>query len=200
MAITDTQINNAIPLTGGSTPHPTQANQVLTNELLKAIRDEVATAITAANLEQSTGTQTDKAMSQDAITTAVGSSVSKSGLLAGTGSATDNAMSQKAVTDQLIGVGQTWTNVTASRFFVTNYTNDTGRTIVVNCSPNITASSVDTSILGFVDGVIVQALGVPETSAVLGYSIGYISLIVPPGATYRIEAANLSNVRWLELR
>src|SRR5699024_8264614 len=55
-----------------------------------------------------------------------------------TGGSTTNVMSQKAVSDQLLGVGQTWQDVTSSRSPDTVYTNTTGRAIVVSVTTNST--------------------------------------------------------------
>lgn len=98
-----------------------------------------------------------------------------------------------------IGMGQTWTNV-ASRNFATNFTNTTGRTMNVICSPNITTGGLEAILFGYIDGAIVQAISLPSHITAASYPIGYVSLIIPPGSTYRVDAANVLNIRWKELR
>src|SRR5699024_3080270 len=77
----------------------------------------------------------------------------------GTGSSTTDVMSQKAVSDQLLGVGQTWQNVTAQRELDVTYTNTTGRAIsvsVVHTSPASADQIYRISIGLTVDGGIIQ--------------------------------------------
>lgn len=92
-----------------------------------------------------------------------------------------------------LGVGQTWQNVTASRAFNTNYTNNTGRTIEV--SVICTSEAGVRTLEPLVDGV---SLGQSYDS-----SSGRITrtFIVPKGATYRVNLSGPSTLHyWVELR
>lgn len=95
-----------------------------------------------------------------------------------------------------IGHGQTWQNVTSSRALGVNYTNSTGRPIMVmvHCTGN---SPNGMGFIITVDGVI-AAEGRSDAS---GYGPG-LSVIVPPGATYSsvINLFTGALSRWTELR
>tara|TARA_R110002073_G_scaffold336570_1_gene535634 strand:- start:3542 stop:4639 length:1098 start_codon:yes stop_codon:yes gene_type:complete len=94
-----------------------------------------------------------------------------------------------------IGVGQTWQDVTASRSIETNYTNTTGRPIVVKC---IFSSSTGTTVDLYVGGVVASS------STRVGSSSGSpttkeVGAIVPAGAVYRI-GNGVNSYSWVELR
>jgi len=115
-------------------------------------------------------------------------------VLTSTGSA---AAWQAPSTAQMIGVGQSWQNLTSSRSLGVTYTNSTGKPIMVMV---LCGSSTNTGI-GFiitVDGVIAAEA---RTAGGSGFGPG-LSVIVPPGATYS-STINLYTgylVRWTELR
>lgn len=93
-----------------------------------------------------------------------------------------------------IGVGQTWSDVTASRAFGTTYTNSTSKPIQVSiCANNSTASHLNLSVSGVTTAKIVLAAG--NTG-------GAAQSIIPVGATYvaTVTAGTASNVSWSELR
>lgn len=127
-------------------------------------------------------------------------SASKSNITQSTGSSTTDVMSQKAVTDKLLGVGQSWQNVTSSRTLNTNYTNTTGKPIFVSYrGGGATEAPAVASIL--INGVVISAVWYYNPSA-LGDSHGAeIQSVIPPSAVYRVEQTN-STVKgtWLELR
>ncbi len=95
-----------------------------------------------------------------------------------------------------IGYGQTWQNVVASRALATNYTNTTGKPIMVMvlCHSS-TANGIGVQIT--VDGVI-AAEGRDDAS---GYGPS-LNTIVPPGSVYRADINLYSGVlvKWSELR
>ena len=94
-----------------------------------------------------------------------------------------------ALTSDVIGVGQTWQNVTASRAANTTYTNTTGRPIQVSVVLN--QNNISGSIS--VDGGIIES-----STMVTGYSNpASVSAIVPNGSTYSV---NVTFSRWSELR
>lgn len=85
-----------------------------------------------------------------------------------------------ATESQVIGVGQTWQDVTGSRVSGTTYTNSTGKPIMV--------------ILTFAGGSANLTINGIQTGA-----IGYLQCaIIPNGSTYSSNGATVS--KWLELR
>ncbi len=98
-----------------------------------------------------------------------------------------------------IGVGQTWVDLTDSRAFDTDYTNNTGRPIMVNAAPEGYEVTDDEKIAAYVDGVLVYAVQ-GATSRANHYQTYNVSFIVPAGATYRIVGLNRALFHWAELR
>jgi len=93
-----------------------------------------------------------------------------------------------ALTSNVIGVDQTWQDVSASRVAGTIYTNNTGKTIFVFVYVTVSATRqffVNGLTVGYFSGAIGQ---------------GGASSIVPNGGTYQISAAVTSIVAWAELR
>lgn len=87
----------------------------------------------------------------------------------------------------LIGVGQTWTNVSASRAVRTTYTNTTGRPIQLFINAN------------FDNGYI--TLNGTKHFIADAAAWGWINLIIPNGDTYMIEGSGDQKIlTWLELR
>lgn len=84
-----------------------------------------------------------------------------------------------------IGLGQDWVNLATSRALNTNYTNTTGRTLVVSV---FGATNSGTTI--FVDGV---------TISTINYSSVPLSTfsLIPDGAVYQAVS---SKTQWMELR
>lgn len=91
----------------------------------------------------------------------------------------------------LLGSNQVWTNVGGSRALNTTYTNTTGKPIYVLVS--LAANATNFTVSGLVNGTIVAVTNVTGTLTVL------VPLIVPPGATYRIDTST-SITSWFELR
>jgi len=90
-----------------------------------------------------------------------------------------------------LGVGQTWQDMTASRAKNTNYTNTTGRTIMVS---GWFSDSNTYTITGYIDGV-------PVAAWYCGASFVYtMNLIVPAGSTYQVYNSGATLTKWFELR
>ena len=86
------------------------------------------------------------------------------------------------------GSGQTWQELTASRFVNVTYTNSTGRTIAVAIDSSGNSS---TGGILLVDGVqVFWGTATPQATPFF--------TIVPPGSTYRFNHTSFS--KWLELR
>lgn len=108
----------------------------------------------------------------------------------------DSALSAaqgKILNDKLVGVGQSWQDVTLSRVSGTTYTNNTGRPIQVSLS--IQDNSQNSSFTVIVGGIVI--VNVLDFGASGTYPI---SFIVPIGSTYSVNR-NTNTIRlWAELR
>lgn len=96
-------------------------------------------------------------------------------------------------TAPVLGVGQTWQNVTSSRAVDTTYTNTTGRAIEVMVGFIATSSSSVTVVLNGLPRIGNSSTGMG------GDDYCGLSFIVPAGSTYRIETTS-GTLTWLELR
>ena len=106
-----------------------------------------------------------------------------------------SAAQGKVLNDKMLGVGQTWQDVTSSRFSGVTYTNNTGRPIVATVSVNDSGGfSPVTVVVGGVTIINIEDIGVRGTIP--------ITFVVPIGATYRFNSnPNLNPIRaWAELR
>lgn len=96
---------------------------------------------------------------------------------------------------QMIGVGQTWQNVTASRALGTTYTNTTGKPIAVM------VRGIGSAAGNFVS---LDVVGVPAGQTGIQASGQYSALfsIVPNNASYavNITAGTYTNIIWSELK
>jgi hypothetical protein len=97
-----------------------------------------------------------------------------------------------ALTSNVIGVGQTWQNVTSSRALGTTYTNSTGKPIQVSMNFAST-SSTSYAYTVAVDGVTI-------VSMTTNYVCPNFNFIVPDGKTYVVSATGNSLGYWAELR
>ena len=101
--------------------------------------------------------------------------------------------SAAAVEAKLIGFGQTWQDVSASRAIGGGpYTNGTVRPILVCIAT--TAVSATNQVTAFVNGVPVAHNGLTSGATAT------LSFIVPPGSTYQLTAVNSTVLYWSELR
>jgi hypothetical protein len=93
-----------------------------------------------------------------------------------------------------IGVNQTWQDVTSSRAFSTNYTNSTGKPIMVSINLYNGGGGPSSGIGLIVSGILIGNAYQP------GIANGFAQLtaIVPNGATYSCTGTTLGS--WLELR
>jgi hypothetical protein len=104
-----------------------------------------------------------------------------------------------ALTSNVIGVSQTWTDVTASRSTGTTYTNSTGKPIQVSIMSVITGSVSGSTNWFEVGGVTIARAG---GSGSVANMPAYVYAIVPDGATYRLNTVSgITNPTiWAELR
>lgn len=90
----------------------------------------------------------------------------------------------------MLGVGQSWQDVTGNRLSGTVYTNNTGKPIQVFALWN------DTPPTGWGYGVGTLTFSGPYDAS--GLALGFLSLVVPAGDTYFMRNPNISH--WWELR
>jgi hypothetical protein len=115
--------------------------------------------------------------------------------LASVSGAAAGSSSQLTQFSQVMGIGQTWQDVTGSRAFNgTNYTNTTGKAIEVSIGADYFSSSG--YILVVVDGVVVSSQAV----AAITYPVR-VHAVVGNGSTYNFQyAGGLSGPHWYEYR
>lgn len=98
--------------------------------------------------------------------------------------------------NEMLGVGQTWTQFTvpAQRAAATNYTNSTGKPIMVTIRAGGASAVADSEIL--VGGVIAARIYLGTNAQ--SYSL---TTIVPSGAVYRVNIGGAHTMDfWAELR
>lgn len=99
-----------------------------------------------------------------------------------------------ATAGQMLGVGQSWQDLTASRAVNTSYTNTTGKPIVVAVRMAISAVAAAQIVI---NGVTI--IGQSQGSVGVG---AFIEAVVPAGATYSAgpSSGTASSLVWWELR
>lgn len=111
------------------------------------------------------------------------------------GSALSAAMG-KILNDKMIGVDQSWQNVTGSRSINTTYTNTSSNPRMVSISlPDTNNQTPTVSVL--VGGVTIMSLNYDSGS---NFGAHAYSFIVPSGATYRVNLTSGTVSIWSELR
>lgn len=116
-----------------------------------------------------------------------------------TGASTTQALTAaqgKALNDKMLGIGQTWQNLTASRASGVTYTNTTAKPIMIQ--------------VGFVDSINNTTRAIARVNNLIiinnsydsgsGFGSLQISFIVPPSQTYSITTTNTTPDLWAELR
>ena len=93
-----------------------------------------------------------------------------------------------------LGSGQTWQDMSASRTWSTNYTNTTGKPIIVNVAVINTAAAAQWIRL-YIGGVLIDAGG-----AYAGGQVKSVSCVVPAGETYQVTRSAGAVYYWNELR
>ena len=91
------------------------------------------------------------------------------------------------------GFGQTWQDLTTSRASSTNYTNSTGKPIMIVVTISVTGSGANVTFI--VDSVTIPFSNFSAQSG-QGYAGG--TIIVPAGAVYSVSSSPINS--WLELR
>lgn len=101
--------------------------------------------------------------------------------------------------DRGIGSGQTLQLVTGSRALNTNYTNTTGRPILVTVRIITAAGSLSQNRVGIQVNGGSEYYGAGAIGAGANYSLTAAG-IIPPGAVYRVNINDATLVDWTELR
>ena len=99
---------------------------------------------------------------------------------------------------QVLGLGQTWQNLIASRALATTYTNTTGKPISVFVSVSNTGASAGTCRAD-VGSVGVARINFPAVNDGIN-KVMPVYFIVPPGNTYSVTATFATLYEWSELR
>ena len=121
--------------------------------------------------------------------------------LATTAETQDGTDDSRAITplklkNSVLGLGQTWQDVTASRVAGTTYTNSTGKPIF------LAISVANNSALNLTTFLQINSIVIAKTQFVFnGDDITVLNAIVPNGATYKITTSNVALIQiWQELR
>ena len=93
-----------------------------------------------------------------------------------------------------LGYGQTYQDVTVSRVSTTTYYNTTGKPIFVSA---FSTSSSLALLIATVSGNIIQNV---RTNVGSGSETTTVSFVVPPSASYSIDATTSAIAKWFELR
>lgn len=149
-----------------------------------------------SGLSQTTGSSTTAVMSQKATTDAINNA--KTTIVQTTGTSTTSVMSQNSTTNAIytassIGISQAWIDMTSSRTAGINYTNSTGRPIVVSMNVKNVPSGL------FASSITVDAFEISAGSSISGEH-RYISAVVPPGGIYMYKPLASTGFTFLELR
>ncbi|WP_315136904.1 pyocin knob domain-containing protein [Achromobacter marplatensis] len=98
-----------------------------------------------------------------------------------------------ALESQMFGRGQSWVDMSGQRGGSTNYTNSTGRPIIISLTG---VTGADALLLGRVNGILMGRSFIPGS---IGGEIG-LTFVVPPGDTYRAEWGGINTIFWAEYR
>lgn len=195
----------ATALVAGTVPDGTIGTDKIVDRAVTAGKMLAATTarlwgrISAGNgdVEQLTSAQVTANFVDAASTSAAGKVRFATDAEAQGGTVPDRAVTPDNLGATILGIGQSWQDLTASRVAGTLYTNTTGRVIKFQVSGIITANLGNTNFFE-VNGQTVGNIAGNGASANMHYSQGYE---VPPGHTYRVASvAGTSIQRWSELR
>lgn len=184
---------------GTATEHNTftGANgEVTVDTTNKTLRVHDGTTVGGTQLVTLTGGLVPVSQLPDATTSVKGVVVLNNTLTSTVTTQALTAAQGKALNDKMMGVNQTWQDVSGSRSKNVTYTNTTGKPI--NVAVIAGYLDLDGGLQALVGGVTVGEL-YGEAPSGSGYWKGTLNFTVPHSSTYRIEGG--SNVlRWVELR
>jgi hypothetical protein len=100
--------------------------------------------------------------------------------------------------DVVIGVGQTWQDVKASRSDNVTYTNSTDSTIVALIT--MQSNNANDYANYYIDGALVAKTGYGSNGAG-GIMLSSVTLLIPAGSTYKVDMNEVTApTYWYELR
>lgn len=111
------------------------------------------------------------------------------------GSASIKSENDFAKENDLMGVNQSWQNVTSDRSPEVNYTNSTGKPIMV--AVRFGGTVFESQAPG---GITVDGIGVYDGSTTNATSNHTGIVLVPVGSTYRVSTGADTSYQWRELR
>lgn len=132
----------------------------------------------------------------NASTTAIGAVQLNNTLTSVSTSQAATAAQAKVLNEKMLGVGQTWQDMTLVRVLGETYTNNTTRPIFVSILVKGSASSADGLSIHVDDALVISLANFGENAH------SQTTCIVPAGSTYRASAtsAPLNVTMWSELR
>ena len=132
----------------------------------------------------------------NASTTAIGAVQLNNTLTSVSTTQAATAAQAKALNDMMLGVGQTWQDMTSVRVLGATYTNNTTRPIFVSILTKGSASLTDGLSIYVDDALVISLANFGENTH------NQTTCIVPAGSTYRASAtsAALNVTMWSELR
>jgi len=98
-------------------------------------------------------------------------------------------------TANVLGIGQTWQNVTASRASGTTYTNTTGKPIMVSVYSQVFTNS-RAILSAYVDGLNIQV----SLNHTTDTGVASVCFIAPDASTYSVTSTDTPIAMWAELR
>lgn len=99
------------------------------------------------------------------------------------------------ITNDVIGIGQTWQDLSGSRSVASNYTNSTGKPIMIMVTIGAVSGNVDLDLT--IAGILVSTQRATASSASPQVTV---SAIIPDGVIYRVEVGSGDSiVEWWEL-
>ena len=184
---------NAVPIANGGTGASNQAT-ARGNLDVPSTSGSGATGTWNIAINGNATTATNAANATTAATVSTTVSSTATGTTQSNGDNSARLATTAYVQNMSLGWGQTWQDVTASRVFNTNYTNSTGKAIMV-CVVVVSAGGGydPTWVIG---GVTIGRFGATTNNGVYNMT----TVIVPPALTYNLTATSASLANWYELR
>lgn len=110
-----------------------------------------------------------------------------------------SSANQAVAMSQVVGLGQTRQDLTASRAAGTNYVNSTGKPIIVHVNAQATIANNSATLTPTVGGQIQPASVVYSVAANSGWMVTSL-FVVMPGESYSIALVQATLNKWIEIR
>ena len=185
---------------GTATEHQTftGANgEVTVDTTNKTLRVHDGSTVGGTRLATLTGGLVPSAQLPAATTSVQGAVVLSNSLTSTSTTQALTAAQGKVLNDQAFGIGQNYSNVTASRVSGTTYTNSTTRPIILSIAVLDNSSASGASVTLYVNSSVAIRL-----NDLAGGEHGYTQIVavVPTGQTYKLDATGNLITFWGELR